>query len=101
MLGRALRRAADDLPTALSQNQARQHVASLVGGPVGGALYAVTRWLPFAVDAVSYAVSWVLLGRIRDRPLRPRRERPAPGARPRQDLAEGFAFIRRSPFCGC
>ena len=26
----------DQLPTALSQNQARQHVAGLVGGPLGG-----------------------------------------------------------------
>ena len=55
----------EDLPTALSQNQARQHVAGLVGGPLGGLLYGVARWLPFAVDAVTFAVSWVLLGRIR------------------------------------
>ena len=55
----------EQLPTALSQQQARQHVASLVGGPLGGALYAVTRWVPFLFDAVTFAVSWVLLGRIR------------------------------------
>lgn len=42
----------DDLPTALSQVQARQHVASLAGGPLGGVLYTMSRWLPFAVDAV-------------------------------------------------
>src|SRR3954452_7801005 len=55
----------EQLPTALSQQQARQHVASLVGGPLGGALYAVTRWVPFLFDAVTFAVSWVLLGRMR------------------------------------
>ncbi len=55
----------EQLPTALSQNQARQHVAALVGAPIGGALYGVARWLPFAVDTVSYAISWVLLGRLR------------------------------------
>ncbi len=55
----------EDLPTALSQNQAREHVAGLLGGPLGGALYAVARWLPFAVDTVSYAVSCVTLTRIR------------------------------------
>ena len=55
----------DELPTALSQHQARQHVASLVGAPIGALLYAVSRWLPFAVDAVSYAVTWFMLGRIR------------------------------------
>ena len=31
----------EQLPTALSQHQARQHVANLVGGPLGGVLYAV------------------------------------------------------------
>ena len=80
----------EDLPTALSQNQARQHVASLVGGPLGGALFSVVRWLPFAVDALTYAASWLLLGRIRT-DLSP----PAPGPRPRMraSLATGFRFI--------
>ena len=70
----------DQLPTALSQNQARQHVAGLVGGPLGGALYAVAQWLPFAFDAVTYAVSWVLLGRLRtDLSPTPRSARGAAG----------------------
>ena len=56
---------AAQLPTALSQQQARQHVASLVGGPLGGAMFSMTRWVPFLFDAVTFAVSWVLLGRIR------------------------------------
>ena len=57
--------ATDDLPTALSQNQARQHVASLLGGPLGGVLYAVTRWLPFAVDAITFAVACATVSRVR------------------------------------
>ena len=61
----------EELSTALSQSQARQHIASLVGGPLGGILYGVTRWLPFAFDAVSFAVSWVLLGRLRTDLSRP------------------------------
>lgn len=84
----------DDLPTALAQNNARQHVAGLVGAPLGGVLYAVARWLPFAVDAASFAVSWLMLGRIRS-------DLSAPGTpsrkRPRQDLAEGIRFIAASP----
>jgi predicted MFS family arabinose efflux permease len=87
---------AEDLPTALSQNQARQHVAGLVGGPLGGALYGVTRWLPFAVDAVTFAVSWVLLGRIRTDLSAP--VRTGPRRRPRQDIAEGLRFIWSHPF---
>lgn len=86
----------DDLPTALSQNQARQHVAGLVGAPLGGVLYAVTRWLPFAADAVTFAVSWVLLGRLRADLSAPVSDRPR--RRPRQDLAAGFAFIAGRPF---
>lgn len=84
----------DDLPTALSQNQARQHVAALLGAPLGGVLYAVVRWLPFAVDAVSFAVSWVLLGRIRADLSATNR---ATGRRPRHDFAEGIRFIAAHP----
>ena len=85
----------EELPTALAQHQARQHLAGLVGGPVGGALFAVTRWLPFAVDTVSYAVSLLLLRRLRTdlsapAPTGPRR-------RPTRDLVEGWGFIRCSP----
>jgi MFS family permease len=86
----------EDLPTALSQNQARQHVAHLVGAPLGGLLYAMTRWLPFAVDAASFALSWVLLGRIRS-DLRP----PAydgPRRRVLGDLKAGIGFIAHHPF---
>jgi MFS family permease len=86
----------EDLATALSQVQARQHVASLLGGPLGGVLYGVARWLPFAADAVSFAVSWVLLGRIRT-DLSPA---PADGPRPRarEEIREGLAFTMTRPF---
>jgi MFS family permease len=89
----------EDLAAALSQNQARQHVASLVGGPFGGALFSLFRWLPFAVDAVSYAASWLLLGRIRTdlSPVAPA-DREVASGRMRQSLAEGFGFIVRRPF---
>lgn len=90
----------EQLPTALSQNQARQHVAALVGAPVGGALYGVTRWLPFAADAVSYAVAWVLLGRIRaDLSPVPATE-PTTGPRRRltADLRTGLRFTWARPF---
>ncbi len=84
----------DDLPTALSQNQARQHVASLLGGPLGGALYAVTRWLPFAVDAITFAVACATVSRVRTDLSAPRRRREPL----RQQLAEGFRFIWHRPF---
>lgn len=86
--------ATDDLPTALSQNQARQHVASLLGGPLGGALYAVTRWLPFAVDAITYAVACATVSRVRTDLSAPRRTREPL----RRQLAEGFRFMWQRPF---
>ena len=86
----------DELPTALSQHQARQHVASLVGAPIGGLLYAVSRWLPFAVDAVSYAVTWFMLGRIRTDLSAAKVQ--GSHQRPRQELAAGIRFIRHHPF---
>ena len=81
----------EELPTALAQNQARQHVAGLLGAPLGGVLYAVTRWLPFAADAVTFAVSWVLLGRIRTDLSAPPATERRPRRRLRQDLARGSA----------
>ncbi len=86
--------ATEDLPTALSQNQARQHVASLLGGPLGGLLYAVTRWLPFAVDALSYAVACLTVSRVRTDLSPPHRRREPL----RQQLAEGFRFMWARPF---
>jgi predicted MFS family arabinose efflux permease len=86
----------EDLPTALSQNQARQHVASLLGAPVGGVLFGVARWAPFLADAVSFAISWVLLGRIRADLSTPTYDGPRQGVR--DGLREGFAFIWSRPF---
>ena len=85
----------EQLPIALSQQQARQHVANLVGGPLGGALYSLTRWVPFLFDAATFAVSWVLLGRIRtDLSPAPRSSAPR---RARTDLAEGIRFAWDRP----
>jgi MFS family permease len=51
----------EQLSQAIAQNQARQQGAGLVGSPLGGALYGASRLVPFAADAVSYAVSFVSL----------------------------------------
>lgn len=90
--------ATEDLPTALSQQQARQHVAGLLGAPLGGALFGLTRWLPFLLDAVSYAVAWVLLGRIRADLSAPAGGRPSGRSRPLHDLTEGARFTWSRPF---
>jgi MFS family permease len=85
----------DQLPAALSQNQARQHVATLVGGPIGGAMFGLARWLPLAADALTYAVSWELLGRIRTDLSAP--VTAGPRMPVRQGLVDGVRFIVRRP----
>ncbi len=82
---------AEQLPTAFSQNQARQHVAVLIGPPVGGALVSLRAWAPFLVDAVSYLVSATALTRLRTPLPPPEREEPSRGAW--VDTVEGFRFL--------
>jgi MFS family permease len=88
--------APEDLPTAYSQVQARQHVASLLGGPLGGLLYAVRAWAPFAVDALSYGASCLTLTRVRT-DLRPQPREGVP-TRPVEQVKEGYRFIWARPF---
>ncbi|MBF4162648.1 MFS transporter [Nocardioides acrostichi] len=85
----------DQLPAALSLNAGRQYAASIVGGPLGGALYGLARWLPFAADAVSYAVSWLLLGRLRA-DLRPE-STGEPRASIRRELRTGLGYVAAHP----
>jgi len=88
--------ATEDLPTALSQNQARQHVAGLLGAPLGGLLYAAARWVPFAADAVSFAVSCFTVSRIRTGLSAVVTDRPQ--GRIREDIAEGLRYVAARPF---
>lgn len=54
----------DQLPLAYTRLQVRQHVASLIGPPLGGALYSIARSVPFVVDATSYLTFGVLASRL-------------------------------------
>lgn len=92
--------ATEELPTALSQQQARQHVAALVGGPLGGALFGLARWAPFAADAVTYVLGWLLLGRVRAdlSPTPASATRATRPTRPLRDLGEGLRFLWARPF---
>jgi MFS family permease len=78
------------LPAAAAVGPGRQAVVSLVGPPLGGALFGVARALPFVVDAVSYAFSTVSLLAMRT-PFEEQRELDRASVRAR--LAEGFRFI--------
>ncbi|MFJ9350012.1 MFS transporter [Streptomyces sp. NPDC101237] len=45
------------LGTAISLNQARAYAAGIIAPAVAGLLIAASLWLPFAIDAATYAVS--------------------------------------------
>lgn len=79
-----------DLAQAYTRMQARHHVASLIGPPLGGALFAVAASLPFAVDAVSFAAFAFAVTFLRA-PL----PAPAPTGprRLRSDVSEGLRFL--------
>jgi MFS family permease len=84
------------LPTAFSQNQARQHVAALIGPPLGGVLYGAARWLPFGFDAITYAISALAVTRIRT-PLTPP-SRSSERTSMRHDILEGLRFLMSRGF---
>lgn len=82
--------------SAISQNQIRFFGATMVGPPIGGALFAISRAFPYLGAAVSFVVSTGLLLLIR----KPLQSVAAPTAvarvgRPR--TIDGFRFIRRQP----
>src|SRR6266511_2896664 len=85
----------DQLPTAVAQNQARVQGADLIGQPLGGALFGLSRLLPFLADAVSYGVSFVSLLFVRPAF---QEERAPTRTRLRADIAEGVAWLWRMPF---
>ncbi len=67
----------------------------LAAPPIGAALFTLTIWLPFVVDAASFALSAVLVFTLRGQF---RAERPAQPTSVRVELRDGFEFIRRRPF---
>jgi MFS family permease len=85
----------EQLPTAIAQNQARDQGADLAGQPLGGALFGISRMLPFAFDAISYAVSFVSLLFVRPAF---QEERETRTTRLSADIKEGISWLWNQPF---
>ena len=85
------------LPGAMSAHQARYQLSALTSAPLGGALYTVARWLPFAVDAVSFAISCLTVCSIRTSLKAPARN-PAVPRHLWHEMVEGMRFIWSSSF---
>lgn len=84
----------DQLAAATAQYNASYGTALFVGPPIAGLLFAVRRTLPFAADAVSYAVSVVSLFFIR---TSFEGERTAPRRAMRDEISEGIVWLWRNP----
>jgi predicted MFS family arabinose efflux permease len=64
---------AEHLSTAVAMNSARGYVGQLSGTALGGFLFAVRRWLPFAVEALAHVLAFVALLFVR---IPPREQAP-------------------------
>jgi hypothetical protein len=83
------------LPAATAAQTGRMAAVQLAGPPLGGALFAVARSLPFIVDVISYAFSSLALLAMRT-PFQEQREGDLASLRAR--VAEGFRFLWNQPF---
>jgi len=86
---------APQMPAAVATVTARQSIVLVAGPPLGGALFAIGRAVPFFVDAVSYAFSTIALLLMRT-PFQERRERAR--TRIRAEIAEGLGYLWRQSF---
>jgi predicted MFS family arabinose efflux permease len=78
------------LPTAIAQQQMQYAVGAIVGPPLGGALFSAAPFLPFAVDASSYAASSLALTAVRTR----LQAAPTPARQSfRSEIAEGVIWL--------
>lgn len=67
----------------------------LVAPPLGALLFSAAIWLPFVVDATSFALSAILIFSLRGRF---RAERVGPRTTVRRELRDGFRFTFGVPF---
>lgn len=81
--------------SAAAQNQARFFTTTVVGPPIGGALFAIARGFPFLAEAISYVVSATLLTFIR-KPLQAARETSA-RTWSWTEVTSGLRFIVKEP----
>ncbi|MDH6128365.1 MFS transporter [Kitasatospora sp. GP82] len=86
---------ADQLPTALGYNETLYNAVRIFGAVAAGALYALGRVVPFALNAVSFAVSGLSLRFIRAEFQKQERAK----ARPKltTDIRVGLSWLWHQP----
>lgn len=89
---------ADQLPNAVAQNEARSFAAGIAGPPLGGALFAAARALPFVVDTATFLASMTSISLTRSRFQSPSSANPRSPRKIRADISGGFAWLWQHPF---
>jgi MFS family permease len=88
----------EQLPNAVAQNEARSFAAGIAGPPLGGALFAAARSLPFIADAATFLCSMTSISLTRSRFQRTETANPPTPRRMSADIAGGFAWLWQHPF---
>ncbi|MFF0740471.1 MFS transporter [Streptomyces sp. NPDC004111] len=86
----------EDPSGAVAALQARDQGAALLGPLVGGVLYQLGRWAPFAANALSYVGVALCVRSIRTELSAP--GAPGPAESFRASAVEGLRFLWRHPF---
>lgn len=86
---------AEQMRSAVSQNQARQYGSGLIGRPIGGFFFSLSQALPFFVDAFSYLFSIASLLLIH-RDFETPRQRSQTLLR--SEIRDGLVWLSRQPF---
>lgn len=83
----------EQVTAAISQNQIRFFGATLLGPPIGGVLFGISRAFPYFGAAASFVVSTLLLVLIK----KPMQAASTLTHRGKRGTIDGFRFIRRQP----
>ncbi len=89
---------ADQVQNAVAQNDARLFAANIAGPPLGGALFAVTRSLPFIADTASFLCSMTMLLLTRARFQNAFSATELRSWNLRSDAGDGVVWLWRNPF---
>jgi predicted MFS family arabinose efflux permease len=85
----------EQLPAATAQNITTFSLASLIGSPLAGALYALGKLFPFLVDAVSYILSAITLSLMHVQFQEERSNQKQQSVW--RNIAEGLVWLWRHP----
>jgi MFS family permease len=86
----------EQLPAAVSQNEARERASGLLGSPGAGLFMALTRWAPFLFTVLTSVGSLITLLLLRNKKLQAARS-DAP-SRIRTEFVEGITWVWRQKF---